>query len=80
MEWRGEYFLMGQGGGDIFVVAGGGGGGGVVFVVVAAAAADDDNRLDNDIMVGRDVANNTPVQLAAAKGERRPRRGVICIG
>jgi len=71
---------MGQGGGDIlvfvFVV-----GGGVVFVVVvAAAAAADDDRLDNDIMVGRDVANNTPVQLAAAKGERRPRRGVICIG
>lgn len=50
---------MGQGVGDIFVVVVGGGG--VVFVVVAAAAADDDNRLDNDIMVGRDVANNTPV-------------------
>lgn len=49
---------MGQGVGDIFVVVGGGGG--VVFVVVAAAAADDD-RLDNGIMVGRDVANNTPV-------------------
>lgn len=59
---------MGQGGGDIFVV------------VVVVAAADDDDRLDNDIMVGRDVVNNTPVWLAAAKGERRPRRGVICIG
>lgn len=57
MEWRGEYFLMGQDVGDIFVVVGGGGG--VVFVVVAAAA--DDDRLDNGIMVGRDVANNTPV-------------------
>lgn len=57
MEWRGEYFLMDQGGDVIFVF--GGGGGGVVFVVVAAA--DDDDRLDNGIMVGRDVANNTPV-------------------
>lgn len=46
---------MGQGVGDIFVVVGGGGG--VVFVVVAAA--DDDDRLDS--MLGRDVANNTPV-------------------